>query len=170
MTTAYAVGVSTVRGIAVYPGSFDPPTNGHVDVARRAAAVFERLIVAVLDNPAKQTFFSVEERVAMLTEVFADCPGVEVRRFSGLLVDFMAETEAGTIIRGLRFVSDFEYELQMALMNQSLRPGIETFFLVASPERTFVSSSIVKEVARQGRDVSAYVPPVVVAALERKLR
>lgn len=162
--------MTTVRGIAVYPGSFDPPTNGHVDVALRAAAVFERLLVAVLDNEAKKTLFSAEERVAMLRETFADRPGIEVRRFSGLLVDFMAEAGAGTIVRGLRFVSDFEYEIQMALMNRSLQPSIETFFMAAAPERTFVSSSIVKEVARRGRDVRAYVPECVARALERKFR
>lgn len=161
--------MTTRRGIAVYPGSFDPPTNGHVDVALRAAAIFERLVVAVLDNSSKSTLFDAEERVEMLREVFSSAPGIEVRRFSGLLVDFMAAEGAGTIVRGLRFVSDFEYELQMALMNRSLRPDVETFFLAAAPERTFVSSSIVKEVARQGRDVGAYVPDCVARALERKL-
>lgn len=170
MALVYPLSVDSTRGAAVYPGSFDPPTNGHVDVACRAAGIFDRLVVAVLDHPAKKTLFSVEERVSMLKEVFSDQPNLEVLNFSGLLVDFMSGIGVSTIIRGLRFVSDFEYELQMALMNKSLGPGVETFFLVAAPERTFVSSSLVKEVARMGRDTSAYVPTVVARALERKLR
>lgn len=158
------------RAIAVYPGSFDPATNGHIDIACRAAEIFERVIVAVLENSAKSTLFSPDERVSLLREALPGAPTIEVMKFSGLLVDLMRTTGAGTIIRGLRFVSDFEYELQMALMNQALEPGIETVFMVAAPERTFVSSSLVKEIARLGRDISQFVPPPVAAAMKAKAR
>jgi len=152
------------RGTAVYPGSFDPATHGHVDIIRRASAIFDRVVVAVLDNPSKETLFTPQER----SELLRASVSVEVVTFSGLLVDLLDEVGAVTIIRGLRFVSDFEYELQMAMMNQSLKEGIETLFMVANPARTFVSSSLVKEIARLGRDVSQFVPPPVAEALKVK--
>ncbi|RMH56752.1 MAG: pantetheine-phosphate adenylyltransferase [Candidatus Hydrogenedentota bacterium] len=160
----------TIRRLAVYPGSFDPITNGHLDIVRRALAIFDTVIVAVLVNPAKQTLFSAEERVALIEASLGneERSRIEVRTFSGLLVDFLESVQADVLIRGLRFVSDFEYELQMALMNRSLRSGTETLFMVANPERTFVSSSLVKEVSRLGRDVARYVPPAVARALEEK--
>ncbi|MEK8024219.1 MAG: pantetheine-phosphate adenylyltransferase [Candidatus Hydrogenedentota bacterium] len=158
----------TKRGTAVYPGSFDPATNGHIDIAHRAAEIFDRVIVAVLDNSTKATLFTPDERAGLLRASLPGAPTIEIVKFSGLLVDLMHTMGAGTIIRGLRFVSDFEYELQMALMNQALEPGIETVFLVAAPERTFVSSTLVKEVARLGRDISQFVPPVVAEAMRAK--
>jgi pantetheine-phosphate adenylyltransferase len=160
--------MSSRRHTAVYPGSFDPVTNGHLDIARRSLSIFDRLVIAVLDHPAKQGLFTVEERVALLRESLADEPRIEIRSFAGLLVDLLESVKATTIIRGLRFLSDFEYELQMALMNQSLSGEVETIFMVANPERTFVSSSLVKEVARLGRSIDQFVPPPVVAALKEK--
>lgn len=156
--------------IAVYPGSFDPVTNGHIDIVARTSAIFDRVIVAVLDNRAKETLFSPEERHVMLARSLTEFANVEVRVFSGLLVDFMKETGARIIVRGLRFVSDFEYELQIALMNQSMMPGIETFFMASRPSRTFVSSSLVKEIASHGRDTTAFVPQIVADALAKKLK
>jgi pantetheine-phosphate adenylyltransferase len=156
------------RGSAVYPGSFDPVTNGHIDIVRRSLTIFDSVTVAVLENSSKSTLFTPAERVAMFEAATEGISGVSVVTFSGLLVDLLEQVGSTTILRGLRFLSDYEYELQMALMNQSLRPGVETIFMVANPERTFVSSSLVKEVARLGRDVSPFVPPNVVAALKGK--
>lgn len=160
--------MSKRRHIAVYPGSFDPVTNGHLDIARRSLSIFDRLIIAVLDHPAKRALFTVEERVVLLRASLVDEPRIEILSFAGLLVDLLEEVKATTIVRGLRFLSDFEYEIQMALMNQSLAKDIESVFLVANPERTFVSSSLVKEVARLGRSIDQFVPPPVVAALKEK--
>jgi len=160
--------MSMRRHTAVYPGSFDPVTNGHLDIARRSLAIFDRLVIAVLEHPAKQGLFTAAERVALLQDSLADEPRIEIRSFAGLLVDLLASAKATTIIRGLRFLSDFEYELQMALMNQSLSKEVETIFMVANPERTFVSSSLVKEVARLGRSIDQFVPPPVVVALKKK--
>ena len=153
---------------AVCPGSFDPVTNGHLDIIGRASRRFDQLVVGVLDNPSKAPLFSVEERVAMLKAVTADLDGVEVASFSGLLVDFAESRGIGTIVKGLRAVSDFDYELQMAQMNHRLR-GVETFFMSTDPNWSYLSSSLVREVARFGGDVSSLVPEVVVARLAERL-
>jgi pantetheine-phosphate adenylyltransferase len=153
---------------AMYPGSFDPVTNGHLDVIERMARYFDEVVVAVIRNPQKATpLFSLEEREAMLAEVTRGLGNVRIEFFAGLLVDFAREHGADTIVKGLRAVSDFDYELQMAQMNQSLS-GIETFFLATSPQYSFLSSSLVKEVARFGGDVSSLVPPVVAKRLRQK--
>ncbi len=153
----------------VYPGSFDPVTRGHVDVVRRAASVFGRVIVAVASNVRKSATFSVDERVEMLKDALEGIPGVEVDAFEGLLVDYLDHTDAKVVIRGVRAVSDYEFEFQMAHMNRQLRPGIETVFLVAGPEEFFISSSAVKEVACFGGDVSTFVPACVEARLRARM-
>jgi len=153
---------------ALCPGTFDPVTNGHLDIIGRASRRFDQLVVGVLDNPSKAPLFSVEERVAMLKAVTADLDGVEVASFSGLLVDFAESRGIGTIVKGLRAVSDFDYELQMAQMNHRLR-GVETFFMSTDPNWSYLSSSLVREVARFGGDVSSLVPDVVVARLGERL-
>ncbi|RMG27165.1 MAG: pantetheine-phosphate adenylyltransferase [Armatimonadetes bacterium] len=152
---------------AVYPGSFDPPTLGHVDILRRAAGLFDEVIVAVGANTAKKPMFSLEERVAMLQEIVAELPNVQVLPFDGLLVNFATQHDASAVIRGLRAVSDFENEFQMALANRTLAPNLETVFLMTSAEVMFVSSSIVKEIASLGGDVSGLVPKNVAARLMR---
>ncbi|MGM0568181.1 MAG: pantetheine-phosphate adenylyltransferase [Elusimicrobiota bacterium] len=151
---------------AVYPGSFDPPTNGHLDVLQRGLTIFDKIIVAVIVNPSKKPFFSVDERKEMLKEIYKDNDAVEVDSFKGLLVDYADKKKANTIIRGLRAVSDFEYEFQMALMNRRLNPGIKSVYLMPSPEFTFLSSSVVKEVCSLGGDVSTLVPYIV----EKKMK
>jgi len=154
---------------ALIPGSFDPPTNGHLDVVRRCAAFCDRLVVAVVANPSKDPLFSVAERMEMLAEELADVPGVEVESFTGLLVDFAVAHDLGVILKGLRGGKDFDYELQMAQMNHTLA-GIETLFVPTSPRWGYVSSSLVREVARLGGDTTRLVPPKVHARLEEKLR
>ena len=153
---------------AVCPGSFDPVTNGHLDVIERAAARFDRLIVACLRNRGKQPLFDVDERVELVKTVVGHLPNVEVSSFEGLLVDFCRANDVGVIVKGLRAVSDFEYELQMAQMNNRLG-GVETFFLTTSPVYSYLSSSLVKEVARFGGDVSDFIPPVVAERLADRL-
>ena len=153
--------------VAVYPGSFDPVTNGHVDLILRSLAFADRVLVAVANNVAKQPLFTIEERVTLLRNVI-DHPAVEIRTFDGLLVDFARGAGATIIVRGLRAVSDFEYEFQMALMNRQLQPGIETVFLVPAFDLTYLSSSLVREVARFGGDVSQLVHPKTAEALTRK--
>ena len=148
----------------VCPGSFDPVTLGHLDIIRRAADRFDRVVVACLQNAGKSPMFDPEERLAMLREVTADLPGVEVRVFDGLLVDFCREVGVGIIVKGLRAVSDFEYELQMAQMNAHIG-DVDTLFLSASPLYSFLSSSLVKEVTRFGGDVADLVPPQVARRL-----
>lgn len=155
---------------AVYPGSFDPVTNGHLDVIERAAELFQEVVVAVAVNSSKAPLFTNEERVEMLGEVCAHLDNVRAAEFSGLLVEFAAEQGASVVVKGLRAVSDFEYELQQALMNRSLKGGIETVFFMTSPENLFLSSSMVKEIARLGGDVSPFVPAQVRARLEAKFR
>jgi len=155
---------------AIYPGTFDPVTAGHVDIVRRSCSLFERVTVAVAVNPAKTPLFTLEQRVEMLQEAFADNPAVTVDAFEGLLVSFAESKGAQAIIRGLRAVSDFEYELQMALMNRRLSNRIETVFLMPSQEYTYLSSSIVKGVARAGGDVSGLVPVEVQKRLEAKTK
>jgi len=157
--------------VALYPGSFDPLTRGHEDIARRSLRVVDRLVVAVAHTATqtKRGLFSVEERVELIREVFHAEDRIEVTSFEGLLVDFAREREAAAVIRGLRAVSDFEYELQMAQMNQELYPTLETIFLVPEVKHSFLSSSLVREVAALGGDVSAFVSPSVLARLEGKL-
>ncbi|HEU4565376.1 MAG TPA: pantetheine-phosphate adenylyltransferase [Gemmatimonadaceae bacterium] len=154
--------------IAIYAGSFDPITRGHEDVIRRSFVFVDRLVVAVATNVAKQPLLSVEERVRLIRCAVGDEPRVEVRQFEGLLVDFARSIGATMTIRGLRAVSDFEYEFQMALMNRHLMPELETLFMVPSLDRTYVSSSLVREVARFGGDISAFVRPEVARALEAR--
>jgi pantetheine-phosphate adenylyltransferase len=155
--------------VALYPGSFDPLTNGHLDVLFRARRLADRVIVAILENDSKKPLFSVEERLEMIREIVGPDEGVSVRSFSGLLVDFAAQTGATLLVRGLRAISDYEYELQMALMNRRLAPAIETVFLMAKEEYSYVSSRLVKEVARLGADVSGLVPEPVRHRLEERL-
>lgn len=156
---------------AVYPGSFDPVTNGHTDVIARAASTFDRLIVAVGRNSTKTTgLFTIEERLEMLREVCAPWPNVSVETFEGMLVSFARERSAKVLIKGLRAVSDFEYEFQMALANKQLAPDIETLFMMTNAEHLYLSSSIVKEIARLGGEVGALVPSVVERRLRERLR
>jgi pantetheine-phosphate adenylyltransferase len=147
--------------VALYAGSFDPLTNGHLDILARARRLADRVVMAILENDTKEALFSVEERIEMIREIVGDDPAVPIRSFSGLLVDFARETGATLIVRGLRAVSDYEYELQMALMNRRLAPEIETVFLMAKEEYSYVASRLVKEVARLGGDVSGLVPESV---------
>ncbi len=156
--------------IAVYPGSFDPPTKGHEDLVRRSLALADRLIVAVAVNVGKQPLFSVEERLDMLRTAVGDDPRVSFQSFDGLLAEFAKKVGATIIVRGLRAVSDFEYEFQMALMNRQLHPSLETVFLVPAVDLTYLSSSLVREVARFGGDVTPMVHPVVATALARRFR
>jgi len=155
---------------AIYPGTFDPPTNGHIDIARRASLIFDEVIVGVAENPAKKTLFTIEERIEMLNVIFSGCENILVKPFSSLLVDFAREEKAIAIVRGLRAVSDFDYEIQMASMNFMLYPNIVTLFFMASDENLFVSSSIIKEIARLGGDVSKKVHPFVLSKLREKLK
>lgn len=152
--------------VAIYPGSFDPITNGHLDLIERGAKLFDRLIVAILRNEGKEPLFSVEERTEMLCEVASAYPNVEVDCFDGLLVDYVARKHASVILRGIRAISDYEYELQMALMNSRLAPGIETVFLMSSEAYSFISSRLVKEVFGLRGNISGLVPPSV----ERRLK
>lgn len=154
--------------LAIYPGSFDPPTRGHEDLIRRSLSLCDRLVVAVATNVTKAPLFSVEERLGLLRTVIGDEPRVEVRSFDGLLVDFARATGASMVVRGLRAVADFDFEFQMALMNRTLEPTLETVFLVPPPDLTFLSSSLVREVSRFGGDVSGLVHPEVHAALGRR--
>lgn len=158
--------------VALYPGSFDPITNGHEDLARRALSVADRLIVAVAHSSThdKHGLFTIQERVALIREVFADEDRIQVKSFEGLLVDFAKAQKAGLVVRGLRAVSDFEYELQMAQMNQELWPEIETIFLVPDVRYSFLSASLVREVARLGGDVSSLVSKPVLRQVKRKLK
>lgn len=155
---------------ALVPGSFDPVTNGHLDVIERVARFFDRVVVAVIRNPQKSaSLFSLEERESMLAEVTGHLDNVQIEYFAGLLVDFARLHGADTIVKGLRAVTDFDYELQMAQMNQSLS-GIDTFFLATSPQYSFLSSSLVREVARFGGDVSSLVPPIVATRLDERFK
>jgi pantetheine-phosphate adenylyltransferase len=152
--------------IAIYPGSFDPPTRGHEDLIRRALALADQLIVAVAINPNKAPLFSVEERLRLLKLAVGDDPRVELASFAGLLADFARDRHATMVVRGLRAVSDFEYEFQMALMNRKLNPDLETVFLVPAVDLTYLSSSLVREVAQFGGPLDGLVSPAVAAALK----
>ena len=155
--------------IVVYPGTFDPFTRGHEDLVRRAARLFDKVVVGVATSAGKAPFFATDERVAMAREVLSGYPNVEVVAFSGLLMDFVHERGARVIVRGLRAVSDFEYEFQMAGMNRNLFPDVETLFLTPSEQYTFISATIVREIAKFGGDVSAFVHPAVFARLKAKV-
>ena len=154
--------------VALYAGSFDPLTNGHLDILSRARRLADCVVMAILENDVKKPLFTVEERIEMIREIVGDDPAIPIRSFSGLLVDFAREVEATLIVRGLRAVSDYEYELQMALMNRRLAPGIETVFLMAKEEYSYVSSRLVKEVARLKGDVTGLVPNSVRLRLEKR--
>ena len=155
---------------AIYPGTFDPITNGHVDLVQRACRLFDHVVVAIAAGSAKAPVFSLDERVALAREVLRDCDNMEVCGFDSLLVDFMQEKGARVIIRGLRAVSDFEYEFQLASMNRKLAPEVETVFLTPAEQFSFISSSLVREIASLGGDVSSFVHPSVVAALNNRIR
>lgn len=154
--------------VAVYPGSFDPVTLGHLDIIQRAAKHFDRVIVAVLNNSSKNPLFTVAERKELLRQVTADMPNVEIDSFRDLLINYMNQKKANVIVRGLRAVSDFEYELQMASTNQKLNDEVETFFMMTNPQYSYLSSSIVKEIARFQGNVSDLVPDIVETALRNK--
>lgn len=157
-------------GKAIYPGSFDPVTKGHLDIIKRAAKMFESLTVSVLNNSEKCPLFSVDERVNMLRKACADIPNVEIDSFSGLTADYARKTGTDVIIRGLRAITDFEYELQMAQTNRKILPTLDTVFLTTSLEYAYLSSSIVREVASYGGDISEFVTPEVAELVYRKLR
>ncbi len=159
-----------MKRIAVYPGTFDPVTNGHIDLVDRSRRIFDVVIVAVAENPKKIPLFSLEERIAMLRRVTAKRKNVVIEGFDGLLVDYVRQKKAVGIIRGLRAVSDFEYEMQMALMNRRLDSDIETVFLMPNEEYSFITSTIVKEAASYGGDVSSLVPSLVVEKLRKKFK
>lgn len=154
--------------IAVYPGSFDPITLGHVDLVRRGLSLFDEIVLAVAVNTAKNTLFTIEERVDLIRQTFADEPRVRVTGFSGLLVDYLRDHGIHTLLRGLRAISDFDYEFQISQMNRALFPQMDTVFLMTGSQYFYLSSSVIKEVARFGGDVSAWVPPVVASALRGK--
>lgn len=152
----------------VYPGSFDPVTYGHIDIIERARVLFDHLVIAVAENTNKTPLFSLEERLALMRDIFKDKPNLEVRSFSGLLVNFVKDVNAGAIVRGIRAVTDFDYEYAIYQINRDLNPEIDTIFLLAGKKYSFLSSSIIKEVARYGRRVDEYTPTSVSAALLRK--
>lgn len=155
--------------IAIYPGTFDPLTNGHADLLRRAARLFDRVVVGVTTNPAKTPFFSVDERIRLAQQSLKELDNVSVKSFEGLTVDFAHAQRARVILRGLRAISDFEFEFQQAAMNRNLATDLESLFLTPAEEYTFVSSSLVREVARLGGDISALVSPEVAAAFQQRL-
>lgn len=155
---------------AIYPGSFDPITNGHVDIIERGLKIFDNILVAVLENPIKQPLFSVEERVDMINEIFKNQENIEVKSFHGLLVDFAEKNKARVLLRGLRAISDFEYEFQMALMNFKLNPNIETFFMMPNVKYSYLSSKLVKEIFMLGGCIRGLVPETVEKKLQEKFK
>ena len=159
-----------MTGIAIYPGTFDPVTRGHIDICERALKMFDHVVIGVADSLAKKPFFNIDERLDMLETVFADNDAISVRPFSGLLIDFARDNGADVIVRGLRAISDFEYEVQLAGMNRSLAPEIETVFLTAAQHYAFVSSSLVREIARLDGDVSEFLHPEILRRLTAKLK
>jgi pantetheine-phosphate adenylyltransferase len=154
---------------AIYPGTFDPITNGHTDLAIRASKLFNKVIIGIAASPKKKPLFSMEERIEMVQEVLKDLPNVEVMGFESLLVNFAQEQNANVFIRGLRAVSDFEYEFQLASMNRNLAPEIESIFLTPAEQHTFISSSLIREIATLGGDVSGFVHPLVERALKTRV-
>ena len=154
---------------AIYPGSFDPPTNGHLDLIERGSKIFDELVVAILRNPDKSPLFSVGERRKMLEDLTAGLKNVQVDTFDGLTVDYAAKVKASAVLRGIRALSDYEYELQMALMNRKLRPELETVFMMPAEKYSYLSSRLVREVARLGGDISKLVPELVEERLKEKL-
>jgi pantetheine-phosphate adenylyltransferase len=159
-----------MTGIAIYPGTFDPVTRGHIDICQRALRMFDQVVIGVADSLAKEPFFDIDERLDMLRIVFADNERILVKPFSGLLIDFARECGAEVIVRGLRAISDFEYEVQLAGMNRSLAPEIETVFLTAAQRYAFVSSSLVREIARLDGDVSEFLHPEILQRMTAKLK
>ena len=159
-----------MTGIAIYPGTFDPVTRGHIDICQRAARMFDQVVIGVADSLAKEPFFNIDERLEMLQIAFADNDRILVKPFSGLIIDFARECGADVIVRGLRAISDFEYEVQLAGMNESLAPEIETVFLTAAQRYAFVSSSLVREIARLDGDVSEFLHPETLRRLTAKLK
>ncbi len=155
---------------AVYPGTFDPMTMGHVDLVKRASKLFDSVIIAIASSDSKKPMFSLEERIEIGNKIFADDPKVEVVGFSGLLVNFAKENDANILIRGLRVVADFEYEFQLANMNRAMSPDIESVFLTPKEEYSYISSSLVKEIATMGGDVTRFVDPVTLEALSQKIK
>lgn len=156
--------------IAIYPGSFDPITNGHVDILKRAAAVFDKVIIAVSINSQKVPLFSIEERVELAKNIFSDFDNVEVATFTGLLAEYAKSVGAKTIVKGLRAVSDFEYEFQMAHMNKKINPEVETMFMMSNQKYSYLSSSIVKEVGKLGGDLTDLVPEQIIDEIYKRLR
>jgi len=156
------------RHIAIYPGSFDPFTHGHMDIVRRGLEIFDTVIIAVADNSSKTSLFSVTERIDILNQLTADNPRLRVETFTGLLVDYVVARKARVILRGLRAVTDFEFEFQLAQMNHTICQQVETLFMMTSPKFAYLSSSIVKEVGRLGGDISTFVPPLVKEELLKK--
>lgn len=156
--------------IAIYPGSFDPVTNGHLDIIRRASLLTDKLYVAVLENPNKNPTFTVDERIDLLKQCTKDLKNIVIEPFSGLLIDYAAKVGAKVIFRGLRAVSDYEYELQMSLANRKLKPDLETLFMVANSKYSFLSSSLVKEIASFGGDLSGMLPEFVIKEVEAKVK
>lgn len=156
--------------IGVYPGSFDPLTNGHLDIIKRASKLFDKLIVGVLHNDAKRAIFTMEERVFLIEKCIGEFPNVEVAMFDGLLVEFVKKNNAAAIVKGLRAVSDYEYELQMAMLNKHIDHDIETIFLMADIQNSFLSSSIVKDLAKHGGDITGLVPDEIKGDITSKLR
>jgi pantetheine-phosphate adenylyltransferase len=159
-----------MTGIAVYPGTFDPVTRGHIDICERGLKMCDHIVIGVADSLVKEPFFNIDERLDMLETVFADNDAISVRPFSGLLIDFARDCDADVIVRGLRAISDFEYEVQLAGMNRSLAPELETVFLTAAQSYAFVSSSLVREIARLGGDVSEFLHPEILRRLTAKLK
>ena len=155
---------------AVYPGTFDPMTMGHVDLVKRASKLFDSVIIAIASSDSKKPMFSLEERIEIGNKIFADDPKVEVVGFSGLLVNFAKENDANILIRGLRVVADFEYEFQLANMNRAMSPDIESVFLTPKEEYSYISSSLVKEIATMGGDVTRFVDPMTLEALNQKIK
>ncbi len=155
---------------AIYPGSFDPFTNGHLDIVKRSAPLFERLIVAIGDNPAKQPLFEKDERIRLIKEIARPLRNVDVEAFDGLLVDYAKKRGAKVVVRGIRTISDFEYEYQMALTNKALAPDIETVFMVTSKEYAFVSAKLIKEAASLGGDIATFVPPEIAKVMKNRIK
>ena len=156
------------KNIAIYPGTFDPITNGHLSILTRALKIFDKLIIAILNNPQKAPLFTLEERISLIKKVLKDKPNIEIDSFDGLLVDYVVQKESNVIIRGLRALSDFEYEFQMALMNRKLNRDVQSIFLMTDYKWFYTSSTIIKEAASLGGDISGLVPPIICEKLKEK--